>query len=169
MRAEAELQNDLVMEDFQDSYGNLTLKTTFLLKVLTGQCPQAQFILKADDDVFVNPEKLWNIISNTLINTVKINNTELNYTLIGKKQMNIRPFRDKRNKWYLPTEIYPSDVFPPYLQGLAYVLSGSLLGSLYSCTLSTPVLPIEDVFLTGLCASQKLNLSLTHHKVSPTD
>ena len=166
MRTEARLLNDLVIEDFQDSYDNLTLKTTFLLKVLTGQCSQAQFILKADDDVFVNPERLWKMISDTQLSTVKINNTDLHYALIGKKQTNIRPFRDKTNKWYLPAQIYSSDVFPPYLQGLAYVLTGSLLGALYSCALTTPVLPIEDVFLTGLCATQQFNLSLTHHKVS---
>ena len=48
--AEADTNNDVVIEDFQDSYNNLTLKTTFLLKWLTGRCSHAKFVMKVDHD-----------------------------------------------------------------------------------------------------------------------
>ena len=50
--SEAEQHNDLVVEDFQESYLNLTVKTTYLLKWLnSSDCSRARFILKVDDDV----------------------------------------------------------------------------------------------------------------------
>ena len=56
---EAEDHNDVVLEDFHDTYLNLTLKTTFLLKWVDKDCPAAKFVFKVDDDVFVNTEKMW--------------------------------------------------------------------------------------------------------------
>ena len=50
--SEAEEHNDLVVEDFQESYLNLTVKTTYLLKWLdSSYCARARFIFKVDDDV----------------------------------------------------------------------------------------------------------------------
>ena len=50
--SEAEERHDLVVEDFQESYLNLTVKTTYLLKWLnSSDCSRARFILKVDDDV----------------------------------------------------------------------------------------------------------------------
>ena len=50
--SEAEEHNDLVVEDFQESYLNLTVKTTYLLKWLdSSNCARARFIFKVDDDV----------------------------------------------------------------------------------------------------------------------
>ena len=56
---EAEQNNDLIIEDFHDSYLNLTLKTTFLLKWMTEKCSEVKHVFKVDDDVFVNPDRLW--------------------------------------------------------------------------------------------------------------
>ena len=60
MTSEAEERHDLVVEDFQESYLNLTVKTTYLLKWLnSSHCSRASSILKVDDDVYVNPSNLW--------------------------------------------------------------------------------------------------------------
>ena len=78
--AEAEEHNDLVVEDFQESYLNLTVKTTYLLKWLnSSQCSRARFIFKVDDDVYVNPTNLWA----TLEQTPQLRSGNINYVLIG--------------------------------------------------------------------------------------
>ena len=46
MRREAGVTNDIVVEGFQDTYDNLTLKTVFLLKWLSASCPRAKERLK---------------------------------------------------------------------------------------------------------------------------
>ena len=46
------------MENFIDSYGNLTLKTMMGLKWASRYCWRAKFVYKVDDDMFVNVENL---------------------------------------------------------------------------------------------------------------
>ena len=46
--------HDIVQEDFLDSYMNLSLKSAAMLKWSYTYCPSAKYILKADDDTFVN-------------------------------------------------------------------------------------------------------------------
>ena len=78
--SEAEEHNDLVVEDFQETYLNLTVKTTFLLKWLTSShCSRARFILKVDDDVYVNPANLWA----TLEQSLHLGSNKIKYALIG--------------------------------------------------------------------------------------
>ncbi|XP_075547265.1 beta-1,3-galactosyltransferase 4-like [Dermacentor variabilis] len=49
---------DIIQADFRDTYRNLTLKSVFLLKWAFMYCSRAQFLLKTDDDVFVNVDNL---------------------------------------------------------------------------------------------------------------
>ncbi|KAK8764334.1 hypothetical protein V5799_033058 [Amblyomma americanum] len=49
---------DVIQAAFRDSYRNLTLKTVFLLKWAYMHCSSTRFVMKADDDVFVNVNNL---------------------------------------------------------------------------------------------------------------
>jgi len=51
---EEEQYQDLVQEDFLDTYHNLTHKGVSALKWITYNCRQATYVLKTDDDIFVN-------------------------------------------------------------------------------------------------------------------
>ena len=54
---------DIIQEDFVDSYMNLTLKTIMGIKWAQNYCSKASFILKTDDDIFVNiPLLMENLI-----------------------------------------------------------------------------------------------------------
>merc|ERR1711894_270919 len=55
---ESTLYKDIVQEDFEDTYHNLTLKTIMGLKWMAIFCPQAEFVLKTDDDIYVNVDFL---------------------------------------------------------------------------------------------------------------
>ena len=59
--AEATRFDDMVQEDFADTFVNLTLKATFMLKWITSNhcLNTAKFLFKTDDDTFVNPQQLW--------------------------------------------------------------------------------------------------------------
>ena len=95
MLAEADTNNDLVIEDFQDTYLNLTLKSTFMLKWLRDHCPSAQFVMKVDDDMFVHPANLWSTLQSTQLNSIQLNqnSTRLNYALIGRRVTEVIPVR----------------------------------------------------------------------------
>ena len=161
---EAEEHNDLVVEDFQESYKNLTVKTTNLLKWLSSSnCSKARFIFKVDDDVHVNPANLWATLRKPHLSTfnmnttnpsyTNINTTNINYALIGHvwqgSKANRNPFSKyidhKRSeergdslilcRYYLSARLYPHTKLPNFLSGDAYIFSGSLLPLLYSCAL----------------------------------
>ena len=84
--SEAEEHNDLVVEDFQESYLNLTVKTTYLLKWLdSSHCSRARFIFKVDDDVYVNPANLMATLQRAPphFRSANINKRNIKYALIG--------------------------------------------------------------------------------------
>merc|ERR1711923_250262 len=170
---EAEDNNDIIVEDFHDTYLNLTLKTTYLLKWVNSNCDKTKFVFKVDDDVFVNPDRMWSTLESSHLRSVMVNIPDaknkskmvaenIDYALIGHV-MNTIPIRDPKSKWYLPPTFYPLNIFPSFLSGTGYVFTGSLVPALYACSLRTPFINLEDVFLTGLCATTQLSLKLTHN------
>lgn len=60
--AEAYRYGDIVQEDFVDSYVNLTYKAVAALKWISEHCSHATYVLKADDDIFVNMFALLAIV-----------------------------------------------------------------------------------------------------------
>ena len=48
------MHQDLVQEEFVDTYDNLTLKTVAGLRWVSLYCSRARYVLKIDDHVFVN-------------------------------------------------------------------------------------------------------------------
>ena len=170
LEIEAEDKNDMVVEDFEDAYLNLTIKTSFTLKWVNANCNRAQFVFKTDDDVFVNVERLWTALDSSHLYSSPVNITKdgkstssnVDYLMLGSV-MSSNPHRDPASKYYLPKQFYPLKSFPKFLSGTGYVLTGSIVPALYSCALRTPFLNLEDVFLTGLCGTTQLGLRLTHH------
>lgn len=51
---ESHIYNDIVQQDFLDSYRNLTFKAMMALDWLVKYCSQARYVLKTDDDVVVS-------------------------------------------------------------------------------------------------------------------
>ncbi len=47
-------QDDVLQEDFSDTYHNLTLKTVMGIKWASAACEGAEFVMKTDDDIFLN-------------------------------------------------------------------------------------------------------------------
>ena len=127
----------MLIESFSDTYQNLTLKTTFLLKwLIQAHHSTPKFILKVDDDVFVNPETLWSTLQSPPLRSAKLklkdtNTTDVQYSIIGRMIKYGRPFRSPDSKWYLPPTQYPGSMLPRFISGPAYIFTGSLLQSLY--------------------------------------
>lgn len=58
LEEESSAHGDILQATFLDTYRNLTLKTLSGLNWADKHCPTAQYILKTDDDVFVNVPEL---------------------------------------------------------------------------------------------------------------
>lgn len=62
LEAESYMYSDIIRGRFIDSYNNLTLKTISSLEWVDTYCPRAAYILKTDDDMFINVLRLMAFI-----------------------------------------------------------------------------------------------------------
>ncbi|KAF2897403.1 hypothetical protein ILUMI_08772, partial [Ignelater luminosus] len=53
---------------------------------------------------------------------------------------------------YMPKYMYEAKMYPNYLSGTGYVMSTDVAETLFQTALHTPLLHLEDVYLTGICA-----------------
>ncbi|KAJ8982668.1 hypothetical protein NQ317_017658 [Molorchus minor] len=60
---ENDMYNDFVQGSFLDTYRNITYKHVMIFKYVIYHCPQAKYILKTDDDVFVNIPSMENFLT----------------------------------------------------------------------------------------------------------
>jgi beta-1,3-galactosyltransferase 1 len=62
--------------------------------------------------------------------------------------------------------MYLDRTYPSYLSGTGYVMSSDVALRLYKAALSTPILHLEDVYITGLCAKRAGLKPVNHHGFS---
>ncbi|XP_078613578.1 beta-1,3-galactosyltransferase 1-like [Branchiostoma floridae x Branchiostoma japonicum] len=162
MQGDLEQENgvykDIIQEDFVDSYRNLTLKTVMCLKWASEFCPNAKFVLKTDDDTFVN-------IFNLVRRLRRLKGTQARRFVTGRVFTGAKPVRETADKiearWCLTKGDYPRDSFPPYPGGYAYVISNDITRLIYKASLTVQYLFIEDVYF-GLCL-EKLGIHPEHN------
>uniref|UniRef100_A0A3P8SAA1 Hexosyltransferase n=1 Tax=Amphiprion percula TaxID=161767 RepID=A0A3P8SAA1_AMPPE len=150
---EAKLHNDLLQWDYRDSFFNLTLKEVLFLEWFSKHCPQAQYVLKGDDDVFVNTLRVIDLLEGLPDNKAKD-------LFIGDVISNAGPHRNQKLKYFIPESVFVGQ-YPPYAGGGGYLLSGELAIRLYNISQQVVLFPIDDVY-TGMCL-RKLGLAPTKH------
>ncbi|XP_053679819.1 uncharacterized protein LOC128730765 [Anopheles nili] len=177
---ESEVFGDIIQESFIDSYNNLTLKTVMMLKWVTNNCDgKVKFIMKCDDDTFVNVPNLLHVLLGGTVplykaalsfydsNTVAVKSSK-NRLVAGKHLLTgflfceAKPIVDTSSKWYSPTYMYNKNVYPNYLSGTAYLMNFEVAKALYRASLTTPIFHLEDVYLTGIVAD-RAKIRRRHH------
>ena len=147
LEQEADVYNDIVIANFQDTYKNLTLKTMAGFQWAYKHCAHARFVMKADDDVYVNIPSLLDVLVHK--------NEDFS---LGKLWKNGTVMRSKHAKWYISYEEYPNKTYPDYYNGPGYVLSMKHVIGILHIYRNVAFLPFEDVFI-GLCL-EKLGVTL---------
>lgn len=61
LSSESQTYGDILQESFVDSYANLTLKSVMLLKWFTRECDNIPYVLKTDDDMYINLKQLFQL------------------------------------------------------------------------------------------------------------
>ncbi|KAJ1173248.1 hypothetical protein NDU88_005086 [Pleurodeles waltl] len=144
LQEESLVFQDILQQDFVDSYRNLTVKTMMGMEWVAKYCPTASYVLKIDTDVFLNVDFLVNDLLRPK------DPTRTNY-FTGRILNNTGPIRNKAyKKWYIPKEFYPGDKYPPYCAGPSYLFSGDVATKIYNVAQLIPAFPMEDTFV-GLC------------------
>lgn len=161
---EVEKYGDIIQEGFIDSYNNLTLKSIMMLKWVTNNCKESvRYILKTDDDMYVNVPNLIQNLKNRSKVRDRTKPQELEYLLIGDLICGARPVQDVGSKWYSPRYMYGARVYPRYLSGTGYALSAPTAKALYKAALTTAYFHLEDIYITGICSVR------AHPRITPRD
>lgn len=142
---EQDLYGDIIRGKFRDTYDNLTLKTISMLEWVDNYCPKAAFVLKTDDDMFINVSRLLAFIAK--------HNPEQR-TVYGRLAKKWKPIRNKKSKYYISPQQYKPPVFPDFTTGPAYLLPARLSRELYVGALNHTYFKLEDVFVTGIVANE---------------
>ncbi|KAI3523806.1 hypothetical protein L1887_02229 [Cichorium endivia] len=109
---EAQAYQDVQLMPFVDYYSLLTLKTIAICIMGTKIFP-AKYIMKTDDDAFVRVDEI--------LASLKTKNPD--GLLYGRVSLDSKPQREKDNKWYISTEEWPHESYPPWAHGPGYVIS----------------------------------------------
>ncbi|XP_011183549.1 uncharacterized protein LOC105212899 [Zeugodacus cucurbitae] len=146
------IYEDMIRGNFIDSYTNLTLKTISTLEWVDVHCQKAQFILKTDDDMFINVPKLLQFIDSHI---------KEKRVIYGRLAKQWKPIRNKKSKYYVSTDQFSQPLFPPFTTGPAYLITSDVIHLLYERSLHQVYLKLEDVFTTGIVA-QQLGIKRVH-------
>jgi len=149
---ENKLYGDLIIGHFLDSYDNLTLKTVSLLEWVDNYCNNIKFVLKTDDDMFINIPKLLLFIEK---------HAKEKWTIFGRLAKRWKPIRNKNSKYYVSPSQYQPATLPDFTTGPAYLMTGDVIHDLYTAALGKTYLKLEDVFTTGIVA-QDIKVKRTH-------
>ena len=140
---EQSLYGDIIQANFVDHYNNLTLKTVASLEWFDKYCGAASFMLKVDDDVFLNVNNL-DVFINQHRNARR--------TIFGNVVYSPVPNRDKTSRYYVSPKIWEKTKYPRYTGGPLYLITGDSVRELRQRVLERPYFFIEDVTVTGIGA-----------------
>lgn len=138
------MYGDIIRGKFVDTYENLTLKTISMLEWVDTFCSKASFVLKTDDDMFINVPRLLAFINK--------HNPEQR-VIYGRLAKKWKPIRNTKSKYYISPHQYKPTVFPDFTTGPAYLLPARLSRELYTAALNHTYFKLEDVFVTGIVAN----------------
>ncbi|XP_069130773.1 beta-1,3-galactosyltransferase 1-like [Argopecten irradians] len=136
--------DDIIRCHFIDTVRNLSLKALALLDFVNNRCQQAKYILKVDDDIFVN---IYSLIEKFIPQIMK---KPKSVVCQGKYKHKL--VSDRNSKWYIPPEmLLDSDkgILPTFCSGYLVLFSSDLVPLLLNASYTSPLVPVDDVYLFG--------------------
>lgn len=148
VRREFQEHKDIVMFNFLDSYRNLTYKSIMGYKWAATFCSNVDFVMKADDDIYLNTQGLLRILSEY--------GSVLSNRVGGICNSNAKRMTYVSSKWFVSVQEYPYDRYPKYVKGPGYITKMNVAKKIINASKNIPYFYLEDVYI-GL-ALKKLSM-----------
>ncbi|XP_013773664.1 beta-1,3-galactosyltransferase 5-like [Limulus polyphemus] len=150
IRQEKDQHHDIIQGSFVDSYRNLSLKHIMGYKWATEFCPKATFILKLDDDVYVDT---FQIVRFLLFTFGRSPTSVLACSVVSAGTL---PHRN--GKWGVTRKEFSFDTYPEYCSGMGYFVTLDIARDILAASKRLPFFWVDDIFVTGIVA-EALDLS----------
>ena len=150
---EGDAFGDLIRADYFDDYWNQTLKIQMGFEWASRYC-NFSFLLKIDDDVFVNMNALLSNLTNPSMPKYKL------YMGLLWQKLPVR--RYKGDKWEVTKEEYEPDFYPDYCPGFGFVLSFDVVHSFVNLYQVVKPFKIDDVYVGMLAERAGVNGTNNH-------
>lgn len=149
LKLEQSIYGDLIQENFEDSYRNLTYKGIAALKWLSIYCDKKpKYILKVDDDVIIN----MFLLRQHLKRLDSLGDKAPKHSIMCYIYKRMKVVRNKKSKWYLSKDEFKDDRFKTYCSGAAFLITSDLVRPMFEASLEVPFFWIDDYYVTGLLA-----------------
>ncbi|XP_045211146.2 UDP-GalNAc:beta-1,3-N-acetylgalactosaminyltransferase 1-like [Mercenaria mercenaria] len=141
--------NDIIQGTVYDSYTNITHKAVLWMRWVKEYCPNAPYVLKLDDDVFVNVFSLYNHI---LLN---YKNTSMKMWCEVKDAGKQAISRLRGKKWRVAShELVGLKYYPlTFCRGYFVIMTQDSIGPMYETAKRTPFFWMDDYYVFGILAN----------------
>lgn len=131
---ENEKYNDILQGNFIDAYHNLTYKHTMLFKWFNTHCSGVKFLVKMDDDVYMNVPAVFEYLE-------QIKNEH--HSVIGI-DLGLQ-YLIRSGKWNVTREEWRDDTYPPYAYGPSLIYTSKYVQDAYRRTLTARYYWVSDL------------------------
>ena len=142
---ESIVYGDVIQGNFLDTYHNLTHKGVLAYRWTQDFCPQAEMIVKIDDDMFLN---VFILLENFY---PKFKSRKRSISCHFRKK-GTSPIVRGASKWHVDEHIFRGySHFPTnYCNGYLVLISPDIIRPMYRASFLTPFFWVDDVYLYGL-------------------
>uniref|UniRef100_H2XQ46 Hexosyltransferase n=2 Tax=Ciona intestinalis TaxID=7719 RepID=H2XQ46_CIOIN len=145
--AESKKHGDIMLMPFLDDVRNSSLKLITAFKWLRTNCPNVNYVMRTQDDVIVNTNKLMSTV---------LTSAPATRFVAGKCQDATPPIRNAYSKFYVPEDLYPHAKYPPVCSNMGYIMSGDVIEILYAESFKHMTIPLDDVFIGVMLEAVKI-------------
>ncbi|KAH7723867.1 Glycosyl transferase [Aphelenchoides avenae] len=153
LKEEERLFGDIVFYGLPDAYDKLHLKASHAVHTMMqwqqSFCPQASFWLKTDDDTTIHVTRLLHHIERRFVPAM-----DGTKAIFCSVHLSVPVSRDRSNKWYVPRELFPDDVYPPFCAGPSYLMSSDAVAAILIGSHFVKAFLTEDALYTGVIAGR---------------
>ena len=122
LEQERGIYNDIIQADIDDTYANLTLKVQLAMDFAVRGCPNFDYVIKTDDDMYLNFDSITDFV-------LKQNKNDPFFG--GKCVKNQGPNRNKASKYFVGRQFFKNRVYPPFCSGTMYMMSMVIAKSIH--------------------------------------
>ena len=150
----------MCVQDFEDTYRNLTYKGVAALRWISRYCAHARYVLKTDDDVFVNTFNLLRHLRRLDRVSATAAAAGASPAAAGGGGSSPRGLLlclvwytmtvMREGKWKVSREEWPNSSYPTYCSGSAFLMSTDVALAMHRASYDVPFFWVDDFYVTGL-------------------